>query len=241
MCNTFAFQVIGPNGYNVPVVIFDNTLSRAVAKDIVEGKSYPIVPFVKNVSTVVDIGANVGLSALWFSRNYPQSRVVAVEPSPVAFALLAQNVRDWPKIQVHNVGLHAARRSASLFLGSMDAVTNSVGRSVFNSQESVPVVLEDSDAFLTAEDIAVIDILKLDTEGCERPILDRIRSWIPNIKVIYIEYHSEADRLWVDNLMAPTHVLCWGRVQHAHRGEFCYVARSAYPSLEEADKFEIKT
>jgi hypothetical protein len=51
------------------------------------------------------------------------------------------------------------------------------------AMESVPIVLEDSDAFLAAEGVTVIDILKLDTEGCERPILDRIRSRVPNIKV----------------------------------------------------------
>ena len=31
-----------------------------------------------------------------------------------------------------------------------------------------------------------------------------------------------------------------GTIGHARRGEFCYVARSAYPSFEEADKFEIR-
>src|SRR5262249_30898338 len=149
--NTFSFQVVGPNGDSVPIVIFDNALSRAVAKDVVEGRSYPIVPFVKDVSTVVDIGANVGLSAMWFSKNYPKSRIVAVEPSPVAFALLAQNVRHWPKVEAHNIGLHAERRSASLFLSSIDTVTNSVGQSVFNTKESITIVLEDADTFLAAE------------------------------------------------------------------------------------------
>lgn len=29
LSTTFSFQVIGPNDYGVPVVVFDNTLSRA--------------------------------------------------------------------------------------------------------------------------------------------------------------------------------------------------------------------
>jgi FkbM family methyltransferase len=238
--NTISFQVIGPNGYGVPIVIFDNALSRAVAKEILEGASYPIAPFVKNVNTVVDIGANVGLSAMWFSKNYPTSRILAIEPSPAGFALLAKNANHWPKVEPCNVGLFSERRTVAMFLSSMDGVTNSIGRSVLNTEENIPVELEDAEAFLTSKNVAVIDILKLDTEGCERPILDRLRSRVSDIRAIYVEYHSEADRLWIDNLMAPTHVLSWGRIQHGHRGEFCYVARSAYPSLQEADKFEIR-
>jgi hypothetical protein len=51
-------------------------------------------------------------------------------------------------------------------------------------------MLEDAEEFLTAKGVVVIDILALDTEGCERPILDRIRSRVPKIKVIYVKYHS---------------------------------------------------
>jgi FkbM family methyltransferase len=238
--STLSFQITGPNGYGVPIVIFDTPIGRAIAKGILEGTSYPIIPFIKNVNTVIDIGANVGLSAIWFSKNYPASRILAIEPSPMTFVLLQRNMQHWPKIEAYNVGLHTDTHTADMFLGSKDAVTNSIARSALNTELSVPVSLEDAEEFLASKSTQTIDILKLDTEGCERPILDRIRSRMPRIRVLYVEYHSEEDRRWIDNLMASTHVLSWGRIEQPHRGEVCYVARNAYPSPEDADRLEIR-
>jgi hypothetical protein len=47
--------------------------------------------------------------AFVFLRNYPQSCIVAVEPSPTAFGILTQNVGHWPMVQAYNIGLHQER------------------------------------------------------------------------------------------------------------------------------------
>src|SRR5690606_6701996 len=41
---------------------------------------------------IVDCGANIGMSVLYFKTLYPESRIVAFEPNPSAFALLEKNV-----------------------------------------------------------------------------------------------------------------------------------------------------
>ncbi|QJW98052.1 hypothetical protein FTUN_5632 [Frigoriglobus tundricola] len=40
---------------------------------------------------VVDLGANIGLASLYFAHAFPNSRVLAVEPDPRNYALLARN------------------------------------------------------------------------------------------------------------------------------------------------------
>jgi FkbM family methyltransferase len=227
------------DGRRVPVVIHDTPLSKAVADDIFAGRAYPLVPFIKDVRTVLDIGANVGLAAIWFAMKYPGCRVVAAEPSSATFALLSENAKHWPGIEPYPVGLYDRAVQAPLFLGDPAGLTQSLSPNSATADRTITATLEDVETFIETHEIGAIDVLKLDTEGCERQILARIRPRIPGIRVIYIEYHSESDRRWIDELMAPTHLLHAGRVLHEHRGEFCYVARSAYPSAAEADRHEI--
>ena len=40
---------------------------------------------------IVDCGANIGLSALWFARRFPRATIVAVEPDDDNFAMLQAN------------------------------------------------------------------------------------------------------------------------------------------------------
>ena len=77
-----------------------------------------------------------------------------------------------------------------------------------------------------------IDVLKVDTEGCELPILRSIAELLPSIPVIYVEYHSEDDRREIDRMLGDTHVVVAGHVFQIHRGELTYVARGAFPSAE---------
>ena len=41
---------------------------------------------------IVDAGANIGASSVWFARTYPKAIVKAVEPHPGNFAVLTKNV-----------------------------------------------------------------------------------------------------------------------------------------------------
>jgi hypothetical protein len=56
--------------------------------------------------TIVDVGANVGAHALGFAARFPRSPIVAVEPQPFVFALLAANavVNGCAGIEALNAG-----------------------------------------------------------------------------------------------------------------------------------------
>jgi 31-O-methyltransferase len=43
---------------------------------------------------VLDVGANVGVATLFFHRLYPEARILAFEPAPLAFAALRQNFSE---------------------------------------------------------------------------------------------------------------------------------------------------
>ena len=93
--------------------------------------------------------------------------------------------------------------------------------------------------FLSQHGIENVDILKIDTESCEVPILQSLSDYLPDVKVLYVEYHSERDRRMIDGILADTHVLWRGQVSFAYRGEFCYVKRELVPDEDETHTCEI--
>jgi len=54
---------------------------------------------------IVDGGANIGMSALYFARRFPQARIVSIEPDPANCALLQHNTRDYPQVESLQKGI----------------------------------------------------------------------------------------------------------------------------------------
>jgi FkbM family methyltransferase len=208
---------------------FNNRQSIEIARQIFAGKTYRPIPFIRDVRLIVDIGANIGAASVYLHTQYPEARILAVEPSAAAFALLKQNTAPFPRIEPRQIALYDKKASLPLRTGKMDSTTNSFGASVLARNTGEMLELEDAAAFFLREGAQAADIVKLDTEGCEWPILNTLRPWLGQFRVIYLEYHSETDRRRIDALLEPTHWLHGGTIHHTHRGEFCYIARSALP------------
>jgi FkbM family methyltransferase len=56
-------------------------------------------------SIIVDAGANVGMSAAYFSLHHPAATVVAIEPEPSNFEMLRKNAKLFPQIIPINAAL----------------------------------------------------------------------------------------------------------------------------------------
>ena len=224
----------------IALEILDNPMCLEAARSILDGKKYPHIECIKEVQTVVDIGANIGAASLYFARHYPVARLYAFEPCPEAYRLLCQNLADVLNIQTYQLGLFDRDCHVPLYLSREGAVTNSVGRRDLNSERSVEIDLRNAGQFFRQMCIDRIDILKLDSEGCEVPILQSLSDFLPNIKVIYVVYHNEPDRLAMDALLNASHILSAANVRHPHRGELCYVAYRSFPSDSALDGLRIK-
>ena len=70
------------------------------------------LPFRISPRLIIDVGANVGFSSVYFSNYYPNSCVVAVEPVDENFRQLRLNTARYPNIRV----LQAALWSSSTHL-----------------------------------------------------------------------------------------------------------------------------
>lgn len=219
--------------------LFDNDVSRAVVNNILVGKSYPKIEFLEGVDVIVDAGANIGAAAIYFSVLYPQARVLAFEPAPENYALLVENTAPFPRVETFPYGLFDDDGEAPLYSGEQDSSTSSIGQSSLNTGDSTMVPLTAAGPFLDALGVGPIDILKLDTEGCEVPILRSLETRIADAKAVYVEYHSDEDRRVIDGLLSRHHVLSRAEAIEPHRGELCYVARRAFPSEHALNQYRI--
>jgi FkbM family methyltransferase len=133
---------------------------------------------------IVDAGANVGSATLWFRERFPDARVIAIEANPTAFARLERNVGDDPNVEV----IHAALSDTDGKLSfALEPTTTLQGR----LQDGAGGVVVEALTLATVRDRfaagAPIDVLKLNIEGAEWPVL---AGPLANIGTIAMEIHE---------------------------------------------------
>ncbi|MGF6493635.1 FkbM family methyltransferase [Luteibacter sp. 621] len=121
--------------------------------------------------TVLDIGANIGCTALAFSGM--ADIVHAFEPSPSTFRLMTTNTSVVQNVQHHNFGLGEAPGSFELTFSP----TNRSGGFVSNQTKASAGHTVEQIEIRTLDDVAPtlgvdkIDFIKIDVEGFEGSVL----------------------------------------------------------------------
>lgn len=133
---------------------------------------------------IIDCGANIGMSLLYYQRQFPDAVVTAFEASPAIAQLLRGNLE---RNGIKNVNLiekavwtdtdgiwfaNEAADSSSMFLGGNKILVPSLRLADFlSSQERV-------------------DFLKMDIEGAETEVLKDCRFQLGKVENIFVEFHS---------------------------------------------------
>ena len=80
--------------------------SQAHIAGILNGTTYPLIPDIGSVHTILDIGGNVGAASVALAARYPNATVHAFEPGPEPRSLLVANAAAIGRIRIHPFGLH---------------------------------------------------------------------------------------------------------------------------------------
>jgi FkbM family methyltransferase len=139
-------------------------------------------------SIIIDVGANVGLSAVFFSLKYPNAKVIAIEPEPDNFKVLKRNAEIFSGIVPLNVALWNSDGHVSIEYTS----DGSWGTRVSNNcaPSSAFVRSAKLSTLLSELGIVHIDLLKVDAEGAECEIFEDAHPWIADVEVICAELHD---------------------------------------------------
>jgi FkbM family methyltransferase len=158
---------------------------------------------VGEVRTVLDIGANAGISAVYFAASFPQAEVHAFEPDPGNCDLLRLNAQACGRIHVHAFALGASDGELTLY--ESDEAINFGGFSAHtvgvDPARSKKVPMRHAGRCLAELGIQSIDLLKIDTEGAEWDILTAVDpALLGQTRVIMGELHGMRDFALLDYL-----------------------------------------
>ena len=151
-------------------------------EDIVENQHYRIETE-QPIRRIVDGGGNIGLSALWFARTYPEAIIEVFEADPSLAGLCHRNLEA--------AGVAGARVLTA-------ALWNRDGEIPFaaSGDDRGHVSLVSSHARVPCRDIAEVvdsgvDLLKLDIEGAEFECLERLIETraIRRVRHLVVEIH----------------------------------------------------
>jgi FkbM family methyltransferase len=156
--------------------------------------------------TVFDVGANVGLFSLSVHAIHPQSRIYCFEPSPLAQTLLDANVGDFPEMVICKYGLFNRDMETTLHVHRYNTGQNSIRFAGRHHAGDVSVQVVDAGRQFDALGLSHLDILKIDTEGCEVEILKSMGERLDKVDYVLAEYHTEKDRRTIDELLKPFHL-----------------------------------
>ena len=146
---------------------------------------------------ILDCGAHIGVSVLYFKTRYPHARIVAFEPNPSAFKLLATNLRRNGVSDVELVNAAVADTE-----GSINFYTEKGGRRRWTwGGAGVKNAWQQQGDYRTIRVPAVrlsssidrdVDLLKLDVEGMESVVLDEIEHRLGLVKALVVEFHGSS-------------------------------------------------
>jgi len=157
----------------------------AAHQEIFRDRSYEFRPSSES-PFIIDCGANIGLSVIFFKMLCPHARLLAFEPDPQLFAVLSRNVAG--------LGLGSVElRRAAIWTADGDATFAAEGaHSGRLAQQSTAFpMLRVPTVRLRNLLEQQVDFLKIDVEGAECAVLDDCAGALDRVETMFIEYHSD--------------------------------------------------
>jgi FkbM family methyltransferase len=143
---------------------------------------------------IVDAGANIGLASVYFANQFPNARILAIEPEKENFEVLVKNVKPYPNVQPVLGALWGERAEVEVVdrgLGNWGfMIETSSDRQTPSKSSHQKVEGMTVDMILDRYDVQKISILKLDIEGAELEVFRNSSSWIDRIDSLIIELHE---------------------------------------------------
>jgi len=156
----------------------------------------PPVPL-QGIERIVDLGANVGCSVVYFAKQFPHSTIQAFEPHPIHLQQLNANIlaNDLTRrVTVHPYAVGCSDKT--FFLTDNESQSRLIENPVGQVLE---VKVIDWFAF---SGLGKIDLMKIDIEGSEYDILFDGRFRTMRIPNIVLEWHATRERPHADRDIA---------------------------------------
>jgi len=178
------YKNLKSNILDFPITIIDKSSFIFMYNEIFNNEIYKFTS--KNTKPIIiDCGANIGLSTIYFKKLYPRSNIISFEPDKYIFEILKKNIYSskYDEVTLINKGLSDKDTEAIFFSEGADG-----GRIALKSDKNslIKIILTKLSPFLQKH----IDFLKIDIEGSEVEVIEECKDCLKNVDNIFIEYHS---------------------------------------------------
>lgn len=152
----------------------------------------------KNAQVILDIGSNIGWTALRFASKNPEAKIIAFEPHPLTFQRAKDNFsrNSFSNILCLNIGLG----ESSTILKIYELMDNNSGMNRIVLEELdrpyKEVKIERLDDVLNNRNIHQVDLIKMDVEGFEGFVLKGASTILTNSNAKIL---MEADDAFLKN------------------------------------------
>jgi len=167
---------------------------RFICSEVFEHECYDLPPACQP-STILDLGANIGLAAIYFARSFPNARIACVEPIPDNLRLLRRNLEmNGVTAAVFGAAAHVEDGAVWMEPAAADyghkvtpTAWPAAGEVFEVAALAIPTIIER----LGWERIGLI---KIDIEGHEVALLSERSDWLHKVDAICLEYHLDGGR-----------------------------------------------
>ena len=139
-----------------------------------------------SAKVIVDVGAYIGLTSIFYAKKFPKARIFAIEPERSNFELMLKNLRPYPNVTPIHSALWSSESYVSIGAPLPGALDN-WGFTVSNKPGDVRAITISS--LMQNFSIEHIDLLKIDIEGAEKEVFE-VCDWKDRVGSIVIELHD---------------------------------------------------
>ena len=178
---------------SIPFWYRPGTTDLLVLEQVFLDGEYRVEPIEReSIRYIVDLGSNIGVTAMFWAQRYPNARMVLVEPDPDNFRLLQCNTAAFrDRCVLLKVAVSDQRGETSFFRSDRE-----YGHSIIQGDDSLSEIqvktMTVSD-ILSAAQFPRVDLLKMDIEGGEQIVMPTIRTWLFAPRYLIAELHPPYD------------------------------------------------
>lgn len=137
---------------------------------------------------IIDCGANIGASSIYYNILFPDSLVIGLELNPSNAEIAQKNTQEWDNVWILNAAI--GPNAGYVGYSNPDNRTNDGFRVEHRFTEGSKVPMMTFDQVLNMHEAAKPFIAKIDIEGSEKELFSGATDWINEFYAIFCEIHD---------------------------------------------------
>lgn len=168
----------------------DEVIQQVLGRAAYTLNGMPVRRDVPERPLIIDAGAHIGCASIWFARQCPQARVIAIEPDYENHMLLAANTFDYDVIAMRTAlcAHHDVVRIIDPGRGNWGYQVIPVDH--YEGRQTVTAITMRDVLFDPAAKGFDPFICKIDIEGSEDGVFREDNFWIDQFPIIAVELHD---------------------------------------------------